>query len=137
MRSAIRLSRAGQHGFSLLEVLVAFTILALTLGVLMQIFSRAMSVTTISWGYDQAAVVAEGQLNRVGFEIPLVDGVYEGETAEGVAWTLRIAPYPLDPDTFGEPPLWPYRVVVDVLWQDGGGTVRHLSLPTLRLGEVE
>lgn len=123
-----------QAGFSLLEVLVAFTILALSLGVLLQIFSRAMTTTAIGEGYDRAAALAELKLRQVGYEIPLEPGVHEGETDDGLAWTIRIVPDWGVEDPFGEAPWTLYRVVVDVLWRDGGAGVRRLTLPTLRLG---
>ena len=58
-----------QAGFSLLEVLVAFAILALSLGVLLQIFSRAMSTTAVSGSYSRAAAMAEARLAEVGVTI--------------------------------------------------------------------
>lgn len=135
MTTALKSRQTRQRGFSLLEILVAFTILAVTLGILMRIFSQAMFVTVLSRGYDQAAALAEGQINRVGFEIPLEEGVHEGENLDGVAWTIQISPYPLDLETFTPNAIVLYRVVVDVLWRDGGGDTRRLSLTTLRLSD--
>lgn len=125
-----------QRGFSLLEVLVAFTILALSLGVLLQIFSRAMTTTATGADFARAAQLAEARLARVGFEIPLESGVYEGDPEEGIAWSVRVAPYETGTESVAELPVEPYLVVVDVLWRDGGGKPRRLSLSTLRLGEA-
>jgi len=129
--------RRCQEGFSLLEVLVAFTILALTLGVLLQIFSKAMAVIAVSADYDRAVAVAETQLTRVGAEIPLEIGVYSGETEDGIAWTVRIQDYPFAEEGLLEVAVLPFLVVADVLWKDGGARVRRFSLSSLRLGPPE
>ena len=79
-----------QAGFSLLEVLVAFAILALSLGVLLQIFSRAMSTTAVSGSYSRAAAMAEARLAEVGVTIPLEEGDSTGDPDDGLSWALRI-----------------------------------------------
>jgi general secretion pathway protein I len=118
-------------GFSLLEVLVAFAILALSLGVLMQIFSTSLRGTLTSDLYASAADVAESVLALAGTEIPLEPGVHQGE-AGAYAWVLEIAEYP--PAELVEPPpsLVPYQVAVTVSWR-GGDRESTLSLGTLRL----
>jgi len=134
-----RRGRAAQSGFSLLEVLVAFAILAVSLGVLMQIFSRASVTTVASAQYSRAASLAIARLEAVGSAIPLEPGALSGEPDDGIAWELSIVPAELGPasdsDPFGAgPPVTPYLVTVTALWQDAG-RVRRLSLSTLRLGE--
>jgi general secretion pathway protein I len=131
-----RAQRAGQAGFSLLEVLVAFAILALTMGVLMQIFSRALSTTATSGTFARAADLAEATLARVGTDIPLEEGDYAEELETGFAWALRITRVDISelfPDQ--DPPVTPYRVTATAYWEDGK-VERHFSLATLRLGDA-
>jgi membrane-associated phospholipid phosphatase len=59
-------------------VVVAFAILSLSLGILLQIFSRALSTTAVSGEYSRAATAAEAKLNAVGVDIPLEPGSYGG-----------------------------------------------------------
>jgi general secretion pathway protein I len=127
-----------QRGFSLLEVLVAFAILAVSFGVLMQIFSRA-SITTVTTGqYSRAVSLAQSRLAAVGSAIALQPGTVAGEREDGFAWEVAIVPIELAGSGQGvaEQPstLTPYRVTVTVVWQDGV-RVRHVTLATLRLGE--
>ena len=129
-----------QSGFSLLEVLVAFAILAVSLGVLMQIFSRGMLTTLAAAQYSRAASLAEARLAAVGSAIPLAAGATSGEPEDGFAWELSIVPTELTEEAPGlvlstqAPPVTPYRVTVTILWQDGS-RLRRLTLSTLRLGE--
>jgi len=50
------------QGYSLIEVLVAFTILALTLTVLFRIFSGGLRNVDAAADYAMAVLVAEGKL---------------------------------------------------------------------------
>jgi general secretion pathway protein I len=134
-----------QRGFSLIEVLVAFAILAVSLGVLLQIFSRASLTTAASVQYSRAASLASARLDAVGTAIPLEPGTVSGEPEDGLAWELAMVPIEGGEAGFAEiglvmesglgfiPPAIPYRVVASVLWRDGD-RVRRLTLATLRLG---
>jgi general secretion pathway protein I len=139
--TSTRCPRGRQAGFSLLEVLVAFAILAVSLGVLMQIFSRATLTSVTAAEYSRAASLAQARLAAVGNAIPLTPGGTSGDPEDGFAWELSITPAELgeptpDRSAFAAPaPFNPYRVTVTVLWHDGA-RVRRLSLSTLRLGEM-
>jgi len=134
--------RGQQAGFSLLEVLVAFAILAVSLGVLLQIFSRATTTTITTAQYSRAAALAQARLAAVGSAIPLEAGPVSGDPEDGFAWELGIVPVELGEEPAGPglstsaPPVAAYRVTVTALWQDGP-RVRRLTLSTLRLGEPE
>ncbi len=128
------MSPGRQAGFSLLEVLVAFAILAVSLGVLMEIFSRASIASVATAQYSRAASLVESKLNAVGTEIPVEEDVLRGESEDGFEWELTITPIELEETSFFEPPASPYRVNATALWQESG-RVRRLTLSTLRLGE--
>jgi general secretion pathway protein I len=132
--TGMRNRAAGQTGFSLLEVLVAFAILSISLGVLMQIFSQASRTTVVSSQYSRAASLAESKLNAVGSAIPLEEGTFVGDPEGGIAWEIAIVPVELGAEFGAEPPVTPYRVNATALWQDGA-QARSLTLSTLRLGE--
>ncbi|WP_040844572.1 type IV pilus modification PilV family protein [Thiorhodococcus drewsii] len=123
-----------QRGFSLLEVLVAFAILAISLGVLMQIFSRSTLTAVTTSQYSQAASLAESLLQDVGIDIPLTEGATSDRSEDGFDWEVTIVRVEFNEDAFLDPPATPYRVNATVLWNDAG-RARHLTLSTLRLGE--
>jgi general secretion pathway protein I len=130
-----------QRGFSLLEVLVAFTILALSLGVLMQIFSGSLRNADLTGDQAQATALAQTILAATGVEAPLAEGDNSGIHADKFRWSVHIAPFvePPRPEdsavairTLNALELW--EVSVQVTW--GSGTAlsdRAVSLTTLRV----
>ena len=60
-------------GFSLLEILVAFVIMALALGVLMRVFSGPLNSTAVADHYAEARLNAESKLASIGVQPTLND----------------------------------------------------------------
>lgn len=84
-------------GFSLLEVLVAFTLFAVAMGVLMQIFSRGVNGASLADHYAKATMYAESKLAAVGLEEAIKEGTTSGKfDDENFAWQVTVKPY-LDP----------------------------------------
>lgn len=128
------LNRGGrQAGFSLLEVVVAFAILALSLGLLIRIFSQALNTTALSGDYSRAATLAEARLNSVGVDIPLEPGDHSGESEDGLRWEVSIESYELG-EVLWEPVLEPLQVTAVVYWEEARGG-RQVALSTLRLAD--
>lgn len=61
-------TRCASAGFTLLEILVALTLLALAMGIIMQIFSRGVNGADLADRYAKAAMLAESRLASVGIE---------------------------------------------------------------------
>ncbi len=119
-----------QHGFSLLEVLVAMIIAALTLGVILNIFSGATKSASINSDYRNAVQVAESTLEQLASD-PLRTDDMEGNISR-YRWRANITPY----ETVAEKPVrYPfmlYQIEVQVSW--GERQDYPVVLKTLRLG---
>lgn len=133
-----------QRGLTLIEVLVAFVVLALTLGVILQIFSGGLRNARLSDAYTRALLLAESRLEAVGAEQPVVPGETAGQLGEDLRWLVRIQPWagtaadPLavsGPSGGGQPARLLYEVQVQVVWQ-AGGRERSIRLTSLRLGDA-
>lgn len=85
--------RSSHAGFSLLEILVAFTLLAIAMAVLMQIFSRGVNNADAADRYAKASMLAESLMTTIGVENPLVEGELTGEFADGYSWRANIKLY--------------------------------------------
>ena len=78
-----------QTGFSLLEVLVAFSILAVSLGILFQIYSKGAYSARLADDFNDAVTIAQSRLSNIGIEsIPDV-GIYE-DSNEKFRWVTRV-----------------------------------------------
>ena len=123
-------------GFSLLEVMVAFTILAMLLGALFQVFSGGMHAARSGDRYTRATVIAQSQLAALGVEYPLGEGIVSGTVDDDYHWRVTVAPYGDDELPAASVLLEPLLVNVEVFWEEGG-TPHSVSLTTLRLGATE
>lgn len=122
------------RGFSLLEVLVAFIILSLALGVLMRIFSGGLGNIGAAEHYSRAVAIAESQLAAAGIESPLTEGENAGETENGYTWRTSVRRYDADEQPLEGVvlPVDLYQVEVTVNWDHTATTPRTLRFVTLR-----
>ena len=134
-----------QHtrGFSLLEVLVAFSILALSLGILMRIFSGSLNNIAVSHDQAQAVVLAQSLIAEAGVTAPLLPGESAGAAGELFNWTMRVSPFQDEfaqaeqavPVTPGSLNLW--EIEVEVTWGGQAGLKgRSFVLSSLRVHPV-
>jgi len=114
------------RGFTLLEVLVALTILGLAIVTLMQLSSQGLRLLRLSDDYQHAVLVADRVVRAV--DVPR-EGLDAGRDGP-FRWERRVAlvpvPEALTPGAGPKPQL--YRLSVTVRW--GGG--RALELASLR-----
>lgn len=119
-------------GFSLLEVLVAFVILALTLSVIMRIFSGGLRNVVLADEYSRAVLLAESRIAELGAQP--IEGEARGEFDKQFRWHSTVRPW-LDDAGAGSQPL-PVRLMeieVRVAWGEEGGKSREVGLSTLQL----
>jgi general secretion pathway protein I len=127
----------GQHGFSLLEILVAFSILAIFLGVLLNIFSGGLRGAVLTKDYAYAVQLAEQVMTLAGRELPLLPGYREGND-EAFHWRIVIEPY-TPPERDWQPDQSPYQlyhVGVSITWGDLWRR-RQFVLNSLRLARSD
>ena len=81
-----------ERGFALLEVLIAFVIAALALGVLFDAGVSALRGARAASRYEQAIARARSHLALAVHASPLVAGDWQGDDGGGFIWHLRVAP---------------------------------------------
>lgn len=123
-----------QRGYSLLEVLVAFAILALAVGTILSLFATGLRNSAAASDYARALTLAESQLAYYqGIEAQQLDSGDAEGMEEGFAWQSRISPYG-DVVTAARPARL-YRIDVVVKWVRDGKR-RSVELSTLRIGKA-
>lgn len=100
MRAPI--ARQRQAGFSLIEMVAAFLVFAIGIGVLMQVLATSMHNTRMSGDYTMAALWAESKLDTVGVGAPIEPGGSNGRFDDTYSWQLDIQK--VDPASVEPPP---------------------------------
>lgn len=121
----------GSEGFTLLEVLVALTILGMSFAALLAIFSQALASERARDRAFAARTLAQSLMAEVLAVQSAGEGTSTGQTADGLSWQVRIEPYGSGND---EPStgLEAARVSATVTWP-GALKTQSLTLATLRV----
>ena len=120
----------GSEGFSLLEVLVAATIMGLVLVVLLQVLTSALRAQKTSWGHTQAVLTAEKVLEENCQINTLAAGTYQGRDGR-YDYVVRVTPqYELADPVAGKRVLCSL-IQVTLTWQEWG-RAKTLELQTIR-----
>jgi general secretion pathway protein I len=128
------------RGFSLLEVLVAFVILALVATALFGLFGGALRNASTAEEWSRALLVAQSRLAEAASAMPLREGTNGGTEPDGrIAWQTSVTPYVVpepNPDlerASESMPLRLFRVTVEVRYAGDNGKERTLTLATTKL----
>jgi general secretion pathway protein I len=118
-----------QAGFTLLEILVAFVMLALVGGALLQLFQGGLQSLSAGDNYSRAALLAESTLSQLRADPALEAGQRHGDLEPGYRYELQLTPYQENgvvlPDLL--------QLDLAILWGEPGSehryNVRTLLLP--------
>jgi general secretion pathway protein I len=121
------------RGFSLVEVLVAFSIAAVALGMVVQIYGKGLVATDLTDEYADAVAIAESRLAEHRVDPAPGHVGASGVTADGYRWESRFAPYEAGTVVDGAPPRVALETVeVEVSWENRQRE-RSVTLTSLRL----
>jgi general secretion pathway protein I len=125
-----------QRGFTLLEVLIAFAIVAIALSALIKGTSFGLNAVGQSGRYEEALSRARSHLAAVGPDVDRLVGSHTDDDGGGYRWSLDVHPFqthdqPAAAGAAGGPAL--YAVTVTISWHDGKH-VRSVALASERLG---
>ena len=126
------IAKTNEDGFTLLEVLVAFSILVVGLAGVYQVFIGGLHNEQIAKQEATALLLAQSKLAAVGLSEPLVAG--NGALENGFDWTIDLAPMAksgTQSDPAVSAAVW---VTATVAWEPTEGSRRRsIALSTLKL----
>lgn len=123
------------RGFSLLEVIAAILLLALTFGALMEVAGGSIRLSQSASEHTQAALWARTLLDTRFALDPMQAGESEGRFDDRYRWRLQVAPWvaPGVTPAANANALQMYRLDLDVMW--GTQPFEHTAhFSTLRIG---
>ena len=134
--------RDRERGFTLLEVIVAFAIAALALGIMYKAATGGLFAVATAGRYEEAVSRAKSHLAALGRDGPLTASTAEGDDGGDFHWRIRIVPIaninpapgtqnPFAPVLFRKPVL--YSVEVAISWTETGRP-REVLLQSQRIG---
>ena len=101
-RTRAHFARHRQAGFSLIEMVAAFLVFAIGIGVLMQVLATSIHNTRLSSDYTMAALWAESKLDTLGVGTQIEAGSSNGSFDDNYSWQLQIQQ--VDPTSVEPPP---------------------------------
>lgn len=124
---------ASSRGFTLLEVLVAFLILSLSMSVLMRIVSQSLNALDAADHHQVALQLAESKLADVLIHLDgSSEGKDEGRLDSRYDWESEVEPYQFENQEPGmRYSVTPLLIRVSVSW--GSRPADRVSLSTIRL----
>ncbi len=133
-------------GFSLLEILVAFAIMAVAVTIVLRIFGSGVHNIAISEEYSLAVQIAESLMAKTGVESPLAIGEISGTEADKFDWlvTVNFLAKTTNTNTGNTANMLGnlqnqgdsgslYSVKVQVFWGDDAGSRRSISIRSLKM----
>jgi general secretion pathway protein I len=121
----------------LLEVLIAFAIVAVSLAALMRATGFGIAAVHTSSRYEDALSRARSHLAGLSAGVETLPDARAGDDGDGFRWRLDVRPYELPrvattgPAPAATPML--YRVAVTISWTEGA-TTHSVTLTSNRLG---
>lgn len=129
-----------EGGFTILEVLTAFVLMAVTLAVVLQVFSGGLRDAQLADEYAHAVLIAQSRLAGFTASEKFEEGMSSGSDG-AFTWTLSAAAYDdrqEDPQAQAQGEfnlrVRLLRVESKVVWQAADGRSRDVRLATLVLG---
>ncbi|WP_179952074.1 type IV pilus modification PilV family protein [Marinicella rhabdoformis] len=123
------------QGFTLIEVIASFTILAMTFMVVLEILSNSSRNTIKSSEQTKLALLAQSKMDEVGITIPVEEGTESGDFEDGITWQIDITPYEAEYEgntSMDFAPVELFKVQLVIAWVDGLGKNREAIFSTLR-----
>lgn len=118
--------RQASSGFTLLEVMLAFVVFAISFAIVLEIMGASMRSVSRAADDTEVALLAQSVMDLVGTELLIEEGQYDGTSMDRYDWRLDIFPYEVEGErSLATPELVEisgielYWVDLEISWQSG------------------
>jgi len=129
-----RREEVGANGFTLIEILVAISLLAISLVVILQLFSGGLKSGKVSDEYTRGIFHAREVMEEILLLDTVEEGATEGEFEDGFKWKTEIVLLEQREEEATRLPFDTFTIAVEVSWGEEGRE-KHLRIDTLKVFE--
>ena len=122
----------------MIETLVSIMVLAISLTVILQLFSGGLNSVRVSSGYTLAVLHAREKMEEVLLSERLASGNLSGHFEDGYSWEAVVEHQTIEDENgrVVNQALDLFEITVDVQWLDGDKE-KHYDVTTLVIAELE
>jgi general secretion pathway protein I len=129
---AVLTSRDSDRGFTLIETLVAISILAISLVIILQLFSGGLKSSRLSDEYTRGIFHAREKMDEILLAGELTEGIINGEFGDGFKWKAEALRFSIEEAKDVKLPFRAFNIKVDVMW-DAGGQAKRFTISAMKL----
>jgi len=122
------------RGFTLIEILVAISVLSIAMVVIMQLFSGGLKSSRLSDAYTRGVFHAREKMEEILLEREFEEGVFEGEFDDSYGWRFEIVREEQPEEEAKKLPFDAYHVRVEIFWNEGEKE-KNFGITTMKLVE--
>ena len=120
------------EGFTLIETLIAISVLAISLVVILQLFSGGLKSSQLSDEYTRGIFHAREKMDEILLASRLTEGVITGRFEDGFRWRAEARHLDTQEARNVQLPFHAFNISVDVIW-DMGGNERRFTINAIKL----
>ncbi|MCJ7681324.1 MAG: type II secretion system GspH family protein [Candidatus Aminicenantes bacterium] len=121
-------------GFTRIEILVAISILAISLVVILQLFSGGLKSNRLSDQYTRGIFHAKEKMEEILLSTDFAEEEAEGEFGDSFRWKSVIVRIEQAENEEAKLPFNTFNIKVDVMWHEGDKE-KHFEISTMKVVE--
>ena len=126
------ISRDSNGGFTLIETLVAISILGISLVIILQLFSGGLKSSRLSDEYTLGIFHAREKMDEILLAGDLTEGIINGAFGDGFKWKAEALRLDVAAAKDVILPFRAFNIRVDVMW-DAGGQEKRFTISAIKL----